>query len=183
MAIKKAKDWLIVLAPKYFGEKDIGKSLAAEPESVIGRRFAANAIELTNDFNKYYLKFFFRVVKVEGKKAHTEFDGFECTRDYISRMVLYHVRRIDIIKDLLTKDGIKLRVKTLIITPKGIGKKSLKDLKEAATEKIVDFVKSNTVEDLIKKILTDELKNKSFQDLRKIYPIRYFEIRKVEVLR
>jgi ribosomal protein S3AE len=31
--------------------------------------------------------------------------------------------------------------------------------------------------------MTDEAKNRISQELRRIYPLRYFEIRKVEVLR
>ena len=35
-------------------------------------------------------------------------------------MVLRRVRRIDIIQDLETKDGVKVRVKSIIIAPRGI---------------------------------------------------------------
>jgi small subunit ribosomal protein S3Ae len=183
MAVKKTKDWFTIVAPKYFGEKELGKSFSAEPTDLIGRRFTVNAADLTNNFSKFYVKFFFKVVKVDGKKAFTEFDGLECMRDYISRMVLYYVKRMDAVQDLTTKDGVKLRVKSLVIAPKGIGEKSRRELKKKTVEMMADFVQNSTVEEFIKKVLSDETKNRIFQELRKIHPMRYFEVRKVEVLK
>jgi small subunit ribosomal protein S3Ae len=183
MPVKKVKEWVKVLAPKAFEEKEIGKLLVSEEKNSIGRRIIVNALELVNNPNKYYLNFFFRVFKIENGVAYTEFDGFECTRDYISRMVLHKVKRMDLIQDIPTKDGVKLRVKSLLVAQKGIGEKCKKLMKKKAAEMILDFVQNSTVRDFLSKIMNDELKNRIFQELRKIYPLRYFEIRKVEVLR
>lgn len=182
MVVKKTKEWFTIVGPKYFGEKEVGKCLSAEPNDLLGRRITVNAAALTNNFSKYYLDFFFKVVKVEDGKALTEFDGFECLRDYISRMVLYKVKRMDTVQDLITRDGVKLRVKSLIITPKGIGKKGEEELKKKAVEMVADFVQKHTLEEFIGKILSDEMKNRIFQELKRIYPMRYFEVRKVEVI-
>jgi len=183
MPVKKAKEWLKVVAPKFFEEKVIGKFLVSEEKHAIGRRVIVNTLELTNNSSKYYLNFFFRIVKVEKDTAYTEFDGFECTRDYISRMVLHRVKRIDVVQDILTKDGVKLRVKSLVVAQKGIGEKSRKMMKKRAAEMVSEFVQNSSIEDFLRKTMTDEAKNRISQELRRVYPLRYFEIRKVEVLR
>jgi small subunit ribosomal protein S3Ae len=183
MPVKKVKEWVRALAPKFLGQKEIGKILVTEEKHAIGRRIITNAVFLLNDFNKYYLNFFFRVVKIEGGVAYTEFDGFECTRDYISRMVLHKVKRMDVVQDLTTKDGVKLRVKSLIVAYKGIGEKARKVMKKKAAEMISEAVTNSDLGELVNKIISDEIKNKVFQELKKIYPLRYFEIRKIEVLR
>jgi len=183
MPIKKVKEWLKVVAPKFFEEKEVGKFLVSEEKHAIGRRIVVNALELMNDSNKYYLNFFFRIVRIENNTAYTEFDGFECTHDYISRMVLHRVKRIDVIQDVITKDGVKLRIKSLVVAQKGIGEKARKIMKQKTVEMISKFVENSSTGDFLKKTMTDEAKNRISQELRKIYPLRHFEIRKVEVLR
>jgi ribosomal protein S3AE len=118
---------------------------------------------------------------VKEKIAHTTFDGLECTRDYISRMVLHRVKRLDVIKNIVSKDGVKLRVKVLVVTPKGIGKVAAKEMRKKTAEIVEDFIKNHSIDEILIKILNDEVKQATTQ-LRKIYPVRYFEIRKIEVL-
>lgn len=178
----KGKEWFTIIAPPYFGEKEIGKTLASSPENLIGRRITLNAIELINDLNKYYLKLTFKIYDVNGDKALTKFDGSECLRDYISRMVLRRVTRIDSVLDLTTKDKVKIRVKGLIITSKKITSSVKIKVRKFVDELIQKEVENSTLEEFIKKIIFDELKNKIKSEGRKIYPIRNFEVRKTEVL-
>ena len=127
------------------------------------------------------MKFFFRIKKVEGDKAFTEFDGSECMRDYVSRMVVRRVRRIDTVQDLVTKDGKKITVKGLAVSRR-IKSNIQKTIRVKVKEMIKAEVESSTFDEFIRGILSDELKNKILREGRKIYPIRNFEIRKTEVI-
>lgn len=179
----KAKQWFEIIAPKVFNNMEIGKTLATEPEALIGRRLTISAIEVTNDLRKYYLKLTFRIIKVEGTKAFTEFDGSECTRDYISRMVVRRVRRIDTVQDVITKDGFKVRVKCIAVIHRKAKTSIEKTMAEKIKEMIEDIVKNSTLHEFVSKMISDEIKNKIIKEIRKIYPVRHFEIRKVEVKR
>jgi small subunit ribosomal protein S3Ae len=179
----KGKEWFTVFAPKQFGEIEIGKILSSNPDSLIGRRITVSAINLTDDFSKYYFKFTFRVSKVSENKAFTEFDGSECLRDYISRMVLRRVRRVDKVQDLVTKDNVKIRVKSLAIIYRRVKSSIQKNVREHVASMMKEMVENSTLEGFIKNMLSDEIKNKILQELRKIYPVRNFEIRKTEVLK
>ena len=76
MAVKlKGKQWFGIIAPKYFDEKEIGKTISAVPEALIGKTVDVSAVELTNDINKYYLKLKFKITSVDGDKAFTQFYG------------------------------------------------------------------------------------------------------------
>ena len=184
MAVKKSKEkqWFVIMAPKIFDGKEIGKTLTVEPENLLNRTIYVNAIDLRNDLSKYYLKFRFRIVKLEGSKALTEFDGFECMQDYISRMVLRRVRRIDTIQDLNTKDGVKLRVKGLTT----ISKKATSTVEKSVRVLISKLIKEETektpLSEFINMMMSGELKTKILKQGRKIYPVRNFEIRKIEVI-
>jgi small subunit ribosomal protein S3Ae len=184
MAVKKGKlkKWFKVIAPKYFGEKEIGVTLASEESSLIGRRIEVSPVELTDDMSKYYIKFIFKIVRVEGENAFTEFDGSACMRDYISRLVLHKVRRIDVVQDLVTKDGKKIRVKSLAIARKKMASSIEKVVRKEIAKRMKEIVENSLLEEFVKKILSDEITNKISKEIGKIYPLRKFEIRKTEML-
>jgi len=177
---KKAKVWLKIVAPKFLGGKELGEIPANEPENVIGRRIILSAIDVLDDLNKYYLKFIFKVGKVQEDIAYLYFDGLECTRDYISRVIRRRVDRIDHVFDKVTKDGIKLRIKTVTVTkrvPRSIRTKIRKLIHDLVSKEI----ESSTMEEFILKVLSDEFKEGIKQNIKKIYPPRFFEFRKIEV--
>jgi small subunit ribosomal protein S3Ae len=178
----RGKEWYTLIAPKVFGEKEIGETPASEPKTLIGRKVDVHLINLINDLSKYYVKFYFKVNKIDGDKAYTQFDGMECLRDYISRLIRYGIKRVDTIQDLTTSDKVKLRVKTIIITSKKIRKMVEINLKKYVEGKIKKTVENNKLNDFIKNIVNDTLKNSVIREGSKIYPIRTFEIRKIERL-
>lgn len=185
MAIKKTKSkaWYTIVLPEIFGSREMGKTTAADPARLKGRRVVASAVEVTNNFNKYYMKFKFRINELQNDRALAEFDGSECMRDYISRMVLRYVRRIDSVQDLETKDGVKLRVKTLAIASKKMKSNIVKMVRRRIQELMADEIKKSTLGDFIESMIDDRSKNRVLNEIRRIYPVRNFEIRKTEVLR
>jgi len=178
----KVKETYTIISPKVFGEKEIGVTFASEPKQLIGREVILSALELTENMNKYYLKILFKINRVEGNKAFTEFHGTECLQDYISRMVVRKVRRIDTIQDLFTKDNVKLRVKSICV----FSRKAKSSIEAKISKKIKEVIKqeveSKNLDDFVKSLISDEIKTKVLKEARKIYPIKNFEIRKVEVL-
>jgi small subunit ribosomal protein S3Ae len=178
----KVKEAYTIISPKVFGEKEIGITFASEPKQLIGREVILSALELTENVNKYYLKFLFKINRVEGNKAFTEFHGTECLQDYISRMVVRRVRRIDTVQDILTKDRVKLRVKSICVLSRKAKSSVQKSVSSKIKEVIKQEVESKNLDDFIKSLISDEIKTKVLVEARKIYPIKNFEIRKVEVL-
>jgi small subunit ribosomal protein S3Ae len=178
----KAKKWFRVISPKFFGRREIGRTLTTSPEALIGRRIGVSAIELTEDIKKYYLKFNFRIEGVKEDKAYTRFDSSECLRDYISRMVLKRRRKVDSIQDLRTKDGVRLRVKGIAMIPRRIKSSIEKRVRDRIKEIVQKEVESGSLDDFLKKLINDEIKNKVLVEVSKIYPVSKFEIRKVETL-
>ncbi len=183
MAVKlKGKQWFTVLAPKYFGEKEIGKTVSTAPETLVGKTISVNAVELTNDINKYYIKLKFKIDSVNSDKASTKFDGSECMQDYISRMVLHRIRRIDSVQDLKTSDNVTIRIKGMIIISKKAKTSVAGRIKDFVSEVIKKEVEDVTLEEFIQKMLSNEMKSKVLKAGRVLYPIRNFEIRKTEII-
>jgi small subunit ribosomal protein S3Ae len=177
---KKVKVWLKLITPEFLGKKELGEIPANEPEAAKGRRVILSAIDVLGDFNKYYLKFIFKVGEVDNQNAYLYFDGIECTRDYIARMIRRRVDRIDFVIDKVTKDGVKLRIKTLAVTRRVSSEIKTKIRKKI--EEILDKEVPNlTMNEFVLKVLSDEFKNFIISSLHKIYPVRHFEFRKIEV--
>ena len=177
----KGKTWFTVVAPKFFEEKSLGETPADEAKKVMFRVVEAPLINLTNDMSKFYIKMKFRVIKVEDTKAYTEFAGLECLRDYISRMIRRGIERIDTRQVLETKDGRKIIVKTITITNRRVTRGVGKTIRKFVEEKIEKYVKSNKLDGFLESILNDSLKNEIMKEGSKIYPLRDFIVRKVEV--
>jgi small subunit ribosomal protein S3Ae len=177
----KGKEWYSIVAPQVFNEKVIGETPVGDPKTLLGRKIDVNAVNLLDDMSKYYLKFFFKIKKIEDKNAHTEFDGLECLRDYISRSIRYGIKKIDTIQDIETKDGKKIRVKGVTITSKKIKKNVAISLKKFVEDKIKKEIEKIDLDNFIEKVLNNSIKHSVMKEGSKIYPIRVFEIRKVEV--
>jgi small subunit ribosomal protein S3Ae len=178
----KGKEWYTLIAPKIFDEKVLGETPVGDPESIKERVLTLSLVNLINDPSKYYLKFSFKVDKIEDKKAFTQFWGFECLRDYISRMVRHGLLRIDNVIDIETKDNVKIRVKTITLTSRKARKQIELLLRKFVTEKLKEEIPKITLEDFIKNVLDDSLRRIILDEGSKIYPVYKFEVRKVERL-
>ncbi len=157
--------------------------MVSDPAFLKGRTIIVSAIDLTNNFSKFYLKFKLRVSELNGEKAYTTFDGSECMRDYISRMILRRIRRIDTIQDLKTKDGVPIRVKSLAVIPRKAKSSIVKIIRKRIQDLVKNIVEESKLEDLVNGIVNDKAKIEVLDEIRKIYPVRNFEFRKTEVLR
>ena len=178
----KTKEWFSLVAPKLFGEHEIGKTMATDSDRLVGRRISLSLMELTGNYGKFYMKFTFKVKKIDGSNAFVDFDGSEVLHDYISRMILRRVRRIDTVQDLETSDGVKIRVKGLAIISRRIKSSIMGKIRNQIREMLKDQVTNSDFEDFVSKLMSDEIKNRVLQTTRRTYPVRNFEIRKTEIL-
>ena len=181
---KKSKEeqWYTIIAPKMFGEVEFGQTVSADPGTLVGRKISSSLMELVNDFHKYYMKFSFKVTKVDGTRALTEFAGSECMRDYVSRMVTRWARRVDTVQDLVTKDGVRIRVKGIAIIPRRVKSSVKSAVRDEVRRTIQEDVSESTLEDVLKAVISDSIKKHVLRNAQKIYPMRSFEIRKIDLL-
>lgn len=180
MALKK--QWYEIVAPKMFGSKVIGETLAVEPKSLVGRVLEVSLLDVIRDYSKFYIKLRFQIERVDGQKALTKFIGHDIMAERVSRMVQRHGRRVDVIEDVTTKDGVRLRVKVVFVLLRHVGT-SMKDAtRKAAREKLVEIAKSTEFETLVNMIIRGELAQEIRKAATKVYPVASIEIRKTEVM-
>jgi len=122
----KSKRWYSIRAPRNpYSFKVIGETLSENPENVIGRIFKVTQNEMDNDFTRMHVKLRFRVTEVLNQDALTEFIGHEVQRDHFRRQVRRNRGMVDMVVDVVTKDGFYIRFKLVVISPRRI-KSSLK---------------------------------------------------------
>jgi len=177
---KIKKEYEIIL-PKIFGEKVIGKTMADKPDKVIGRKFSVYFRDIDKKTQKYYYKFYFKINKVENDRALTTIAGHEVSRSFISKNVKKFSTRIDGYIKEETKDGKKLILKPIVVTAKNVQTSIAKNIRKKMKNFLELFISGNNFEQIINKILSDELQRDAKKILNTIYPISVVEIRKSEV--
>jgi small subunit ribosomal protein S3Ae len=177
----KGKEWYQIVAPSFFGDFVIGETMAMDPKQLKGRVIETSLTDITGDPNKYYLKFYFKIEEVNGKKAITRFFGHDCTKDFLARIVRRRSNRIDINNVVNLKDN-KLRIKSIAITNRVVSEEIDSKVRKCISDFIVENVSKMKTEEFIREVIDGKLQQKIRKVVSKIYPLRQFEFRKTEVL-
>ncbi len=178
----RAKVWYTIIAPPTFSSKEIGMTPSDNPEKVIGRKAETTLYDLTGNFKKMHIKLYFKINRVQGTNAYTRFIGHDMTTDYIRRMIRRRRSRIDVIFNVQTSDGYRMRVKVLTVPDRRIKSSIKSEMRKAIQNYLTEKAKSMVFSEYVKYILSDESVKDLIKILKPIYPVRRIEIRKSEVL-
>lgn len=179
----KGKDWFSILAPKGFKELHLAEIPALEAKSVIGRNIEIGVSELMDNPSKYHMKLRFKVTDVDGSVAHTRFNGFFVVQEAIARMARKKASKLESVEDVSTADGWGLHIKVVST----LNRKSYTQIQKKIRAEIVstlrETVSKSSLEDLITSIVNGILQKNIKKAGSKIYPIRFTEVAKIEVLK
>jgi small subunit ribosomal protein S3Ae len=178
----RQKKWYTVVGPAAFGNVELGKTLSADPQKLIGRVLESTLYNITEDFSQLHVKLFFRITKVEGDKVYTLFKGHDLARDYLRSLVRRGSSRIDGIFPMVTKDGYKMRVGVIALSTvrtKSSQKHSIRHLMEDVISK-----KSGQLmyDELIQQLVLGKIASEIYNAAKSVYPLRKIEVRKSELV-
>jgi len=177
----KAKEWYKVLAPRMFNEIEIGESPAADPKMLIGRTSEVTVQDLMGDFSKMHIKLRFKITSVDGLNAKTSFIGHDLTSDYVRRLTRRKKTKTDHVVDIVTKDGFKIRVKTMSVAERRIQTTQEEALRRIIGETLVKMGQEMGVSDIVKSVVSGDMSKDLAKACRVIIPIKRIEIRRTEV--
>ena len=180
MAIKK--QWYEIMSPKMFGEKVVGETLSVDPKYLLGRKVAVSLMEVSRNYSQFYIKLELQIDRVEGSRAYTKFVGHDIMRERVYRMVQRYGRRVDVIRDVTTKDGVRLRVKAVFMLIRRVGTSTKNAARAYAAELIDGIAKENKFEELVGMIIRNELQMELKRKCSKVYPVGSMEVRRTELL-
>lgn len=179
----KGKEWFNILAPGDLGAKLIGQTPTTDPKSILGRNINVSVAEITGDKKKYHMKVTLKINKIEGKTCLTSFNGFECMREHLMRMVRKRKQKVESIFDTNTKDGWFLKIKFLVMLNGNTTTTIQKRVREFVRKEITNLTRNSTMRDFLKRVLSTEVQMKIKKEGSKIYPIRFSEVARIKVMR
>jgi small subunit ribosomal protein S3Ae len=177
----KAKSWYKVYTPDNLGKAYIGDTIANDPESVVGRIMQTTLGEIINDYSRQNVKMKFRVAKVTGDAAYTEFVGHELSRDYLRSLVKRRTSRIDTHVPVLTKDGkmVELTVTCYTLTRANLSQTHA--IRGLLTSRVLELAKEGDFNALLNGIVTGDISKELFKIVKPLFPVRRVEIIKSKV--
>ena len=178
----KAKQWYRIVAPDMFNGAELGETPAREPEMLIGRVSEVSYQDLTGDFTKAHIKLYFKINSIKGTDAGTEFIGHGMTSDYLRRLTRRRNTKIDDVVDVRTKDGYKIRIKTISISLGRISSSHQHLIRIKMEEVVRNKAAVSTMTELIKASINGELPKEIAKECKKIHPLKRVEVRKSEIL-
>jgi small subunit ribosomal protein S3Ae len=178
----RSKKWYSVVAPGYFGGVEIGSIPTDEIENIIGRTVESTLYDITEDFAHQYLKMYFQVIGIDGRRALTIFKGHEYSRDYLRSLVRRRTTRIDRIVAVTTKDGYKMRVSACAFTLTRIRTSQEKEIRAIMQRIIETKTASLTFDQVVQEIVLGKIASDVYNEAKKISPLRHVGIRKTKLI-
>jgi len=178
----RSKAWYTVTSPPYFGNTELGSIPTDDPNKLIGRIMDGTLYDLTNDFAHQYLKMYFQVLKVEGKKAYTIFKGHEYSRDYLRSLVRRRTTRVDQLVNVTTKDSYKLRVAVSAFTLTRIKTTQEQIIRKIMKQTVEEKASTLTFDQFVQEVVLGKIASDVYNEAKKIAPLRHVGIRKSRLL-
>ncbi len=177
----KEKSWYTIVAPSYFGEKELGLSPSSDPKYMLNRTIAVPVSTFTGNFKKASSMVIFHVDKCEGKRCTTVFTGHEVSDDTIRRMVRRRRERIDIVTPVKTSDNYNIVVKVVLVADQKLTGTKRSEVRSTAVNYITGRALEMDIGSFANYIIGDDVYGDFVNALKDVYPIRKIEIRKTEV--
>jgi small subunit ribosomal protein S3Ae len=178
----RQKKWYVVIAPAAFGNVELGKTMADDPQKLIGRVLETTLYNITEDFSQLHIKLYFKIVKVEGDKAYTIFKGHDLARDYLRSLVRRGSSRIDGIYPITSKDGYRMRIGILAISTvrtKSSQKHAIRRIMEETVKKKDGQL---LYDELAQQLFLGKIASEIYNAAKSVYPLRKIEVRKSELV-
>ena len=175
----KTKKWFTVLAPATFNNAIIAHTPGEEAEGLMGRTVHVSARDLTGNIKKNQLMLHFKVNNVQGLNAYTRFDSLEVQPSALRRLVRRRSSKIESVDDVMCKDGVKARIKSVALTAVKVSRPQQAAVRRVLKEEAQNVASSNDYEAMLNHFTMGEPSVEVVAKARKIAPMKRIDILKV----
>jgi small subunit ribosomal protein S3Ae len=176
---KRGKRWYTLLAPEQFDRKELGETVAAESEQVIGRTIETTLGDLTDDAGANNAKLTFKVTDVGSDSAYTEFVSHELTRDYLRSLVRRGASKVDANVTVLTTDDYRVQVQPVAFTTKKADRSQEGAIRRIMIDLVEEAAAEHDFEGLIDSVVEGRLSSAIYGEAKSVYPLRRVEVQKL----
>lgn len=178
----KSKVWYNIYTPQSFGGDVIGQTPANDPATLMGRVSEISLRDLTNEHSKHMTRMYFKVEGVSGNNATTQFVGHDTTREYLKSQIRRRRSKINVIIDVRTKDGFKVRVKALVLTAVRARDHHKTEIRIKMEQIIKEMANETAFAEFVHAMVMGGVGSKIYSECKKMFPLKRVEIFKSEVL-
>ena len=179
----KKKLWYPILAPKAQNGVMLGETYVTETGAAVGRIIHAPLKAVTDNMQDQNIYLKFKIIQAEGQNLQTEIRGYYLTPPSIKKMSRRNTVRLDDSFVVATKDGKKVRIKTIGITIHMAVRSVCSALLRSIREYIAREAAASDFQELIQKMINRSIHAGVKKHVSKIYPLRAFEVKAVEFAR
>ncbi|MAF99240.1 MAG: hypothetical protein CMH61_01375 [Nanoarchaeota archaeon] len=175
----KKKSWVPIMAPKSFGNKEIGEIYVVQAENGLNRTVQSNLRDITGNVKDQNVSLTFTISNLKDNRLQTSLLGYTLSNTLVKRMVRKGVDRIDELYTFKSKDGSDVLLKVLAVTLHNTSRSVRKAIRLALMELMKNHVANHSFDDLVNKIIGYSIQSELKKKLSKIYPIREVSFRVV----
>jgi len=182
-AIKiKKKKWFTIVTPAFLGKKPIGESYLVDAEQAFGRVVEANLMNLTGDVRNQSSSMKFEITDFKDHVLNTKIISYEMSSSTIKRFVRRKMNKVDDSFTAVTKDGITIRIKPVLLTKGNVSRSIEYRLRAELKKDLIEYINKtpyvNIFDSVLKRKIQKDLKTK----LTKLHPVRSVEVRVIKAV-
>jgi small subunit ribosomal protein S3Ae len=177
----KKKLWFKIIAPKLFGNKEIGESYLPAAQNAVGRTLKVNLRELSGSMRDQNVYIGFRITGVDGTNLKTTTTSYELTPAHIKRAVRKNTARLDDVFTFNTKDGKEVLLKSLVITRKKVQRSLRSSIRVQLYDLLKEEIAKVTFDDFLGNIVAFKVQLSLKKKLAKLYPLKEVAIRVLQL--
>jgi len=149
--------------------------------ALVGKTSKVNLMYITGSLKNQNVRLVFKISEVASGLAKTVISSYAQIPYYLGRFVK---AGSDLIEDsfvVTSKDGVEIRLKPFIVTKMNTSKMIVSTVRLNAREIIKKEVASKTANEFFSSVISGKVQNGFRSELKKVFPIKSFEFRRVEV--
>lgn len=179
----REKHWVVVEAPRAFGSTPIAYVPITDPQKPAGRVVETTLYDLVKqDPQQYSIKLFFQLVRVEGDHAIAIFKGHEYAREYLRSLIRRGSSMINAINDYTTKDGVEVRVASVLFAQSRINTARKHALREITQRVVGQKASALTYEQFAQEAVLGKIASDIYNAAKRIVQLRHVGVRKTKLL-
>jgi ribosomal protein S3AE len=174
--VKGKKQWYPIIAPAMFRNRIIGEISLMDPNAFIGKIFSVNLMNITNDIKKQKMNMFFEASGFKDGKIQTKVFGFETMPSSVKRLSRRGRDKITTSFVCKTSDDIAVRLKPVVVTLSKTKGSVTRTMSKKLIAEITKKVKKVNFENLINDLITRRIQGSWYDTLKKVYPVKIFDV-------
>lgn len=179
----KSKKWSEVLAPQELEGKKVAEIVCTELNNLVNRVVSLPLSDLNGKMDRYsiYTTVNLRIKEINGDTSRSEVIGHFMSPAYLKSLARRRRSIIHEVVDVTTKDGRKVRVKSLLVTKDKVSAVVKKNLRMALRAQLIESVKNRNYYDLVKAIFDRKISEEAYKNTNPINPVEAVEVNKMEL--